>query len=166
VKFVWDFALDQGCARKTGHCSWFVIWLCAACRKSEAAESMADMSYHVADLLCSVDQQTMMLSSVVAVDPCTTTYNGGCKNFCFTSSSTTRVCDCAPGFSLDSDNVTCNPRKSYATQYKLAWCLYNTTYTYGRICLCAVMLYNFWKPWHKKFTYRKSRSSLYINVFG
>ena len=53
-----------------------------------------------------------MLSSNIAVDPCTSNH-GGCNHFCFTLSSTTRICDCALGFYLDSDNVTCNPRKSH-----------------------------------------------------
>ena len=48
---------------------------------------------------------------VVAVGPCTM-YNGGCDHICWTLSSTTRVCDCALGLSLDSDGATCISRKS------------------------------------------------------
>ena len=70
-----------------------------------------DATEHVhVDLL-----QTTMLSSNIAVGPCTRNH-GGCNHFCFTLSSTTRICDCALGFSLASDNMTCNPRKSYTAK--------------------------------------------------
>jgi len=48
---------------------------------------------------------------VVAVGPCAM-MNGGCDHICWTLSSTTKVCDCALGFTVDSDGTTCISRKS------------------------------------------------------
>ena len=56
---------------------------------------------------------TMMLFDDVAVGPCATNY-GNCSQFCWTLSSNTSVCDCAPGFFLTSDGKTCSPRKSHS----------------------------------------------------
>jgi len=56
--------------------------------------------------------KTTLKRCLLRIGPCTTN-NGGCNQFCWTSSSNTRVCDCAPGFLLASDGETCTSRKSY-----------------------------------------------------
>ena len=59
--------------------------------------------------------------NVVAVGPCAM-YNGGCNHICWTSSSTTRLCDCAVGFQIDSDGATCTSRKSHSSRHSLTVC--------------------------------------------
>ena len=54
----------------------------------------------------------LWMLSYYIVGPCATNY-GGCSQFCWTTSSTTRVCDCTLGFFLASDGQTCNHRKSH-----------------------------------------------------
>ena len=60
---------------------------------------------------------------VVAVGPCAM-MNGGCDHICWTLSSTTKVCDCALGFTVDSDGTTCTSRKS---RNNALWCFGNVT---------------------------------------
>ena len=52
-----------------------------------------------------------MLSVDVVVGPCASNY-GGCSQFCWTTSSNKKLCECALGFFLASDGQTCNHRKS------------------------------------------------------
>jgi len=52
-----------------------------------------------------------MLSVDVVVGPCASNY-GGCSQFCWTTSSNKKLCECALGFFLASDGQTCKHRKS------------------------------------------------------
>ncbi|KAK2908433.1 hypothetical protein Q8A67_004270 [Cirrhinus molitorella] len=40
--------------------------------------------------------------------------NGGCEHFCTEDSDSTRRCDCAPGYTLHTDNSSCVPQDGFA----------------------------------------------------
>ena len=45
--------------------------------------------------------------------PCAKSYNGGCSQFCWTRSSTSRDCDCSLGLFLAGDSASCISRKTF-----------------------------------------------------
>jgi len=59
---------------------------------------------------CVVCGDDIIKTGVAAVGPCSRNY-GGCSHYCWTTSENTKVCDCAPGFFLDSDGKKCTIRK-------------------------------------------------------
>jgi len=55
--------------------------------------------------------------------------NGDCSQFCWMTSETSRVCDCALGFLIASDGTSCTSRKSHGTiqtiKFKVKKCLWH-----------------------------------------
>jgi len=69
-----------------------------------------------------------VVAATLYAGPCTRN-NGGCSQYCWTTSSTTRVCDCSLGFFLASDAAKCISRKTHDITVGLLYLLNTTNVT-------------------------------------